>query len=149
MMIDTSGVFAQRRADAVRTREAFELDDLVLHPDAIDVVLDRPPPGRVRVRLRHRVERDRRRVDPPVVEDLGHVVHLARLFGDAQDEVPVLASRRSPGADDRPRRARVRRTMLKWQVYIWLRSRSGDQSGFRNGSEWFPSRSILSSSVYR
>ena len=40
-----------------------------------------------------------------------------------------------------------RRRTLRWQVYIWVRNRSGDQSGLKNGPEWRPPRSILSSSV--
>ena len=40
-----------------------------------------------------------------------------------------------------------RRRTLRWQVYIWVRNRSGDQSGLKNGPEWRPPSSILSSSV--
>ena len=74
------------------------------------------------------------------------------------------ASGRGPGARGRPRRARsvtfrtrsqswepsnsgskpptsstsARRRTLRWQVYIWVRIRSGDQSGLKNGPEWRP-----------
>ena len=40
-----------------------------------------------------------------------------------------------------------RRMTLRWQVYIWVRIRSGDQSGLKNGPWWWPASSILSSSV--
>ncbi len=71
---------------------------------------------------------------------------LSRPLGDPQDQVPVLGAL-EPGSKPPTSSTRLRRRTLKWQVYICVRIRSGDQSGLQNGAECIPARLILSSSV--
>jgi len=77
-------------ADAVRALVRAVLDDRV-DPQAVALLLDRPPPRLVGVRLRLWRLRRRLRVRAPVVEELGHVHDRPGPLGDAQHEVVVLA----------------------------------------------------------
>ncbi len=70
----------------------------------------------------------------------------AGALGHLQDQVPVLGALEL-GVEAPDLLDQARRRTLRWQVYICVRIRSGDQSGLKKGPEWRPRRSILSSSV--
>ena len=84
------------------------------HPESLEVVGHRAPPGLAGVRLGVRVGGRRPRVDAPVVEHPRHVVDPPRPLRHAQDQVVVLAA-----VEARPEAAdvldqRLRRSTDRW-----------------------------------
>ena len=103
--------------------------------DPVAVGLDRPGAGFEGPRLGRLAAAGGRGLEhAPVVEDRGTCSDRAARARSPSAPGPSPGSPRTRGRSRRPPRPGSRRRTLRWQVYICVRIRSGDQSGLEEGA---------------